>query len=143
MQKSGHHVTSFGTVRLWRSSRSGYTGQKLAERFLKLVLISFPRHTSSLSPTEKNGRSVTKQKKDAEDGVHLASFGVRGTDWPELLSPSLPHLLHRQQLQGSLVLQSILSHGTSVWLHCSQTAVTFAKSHGSQPREVGWRDHDP
>lgn len=105
----------------------------------------FPRHTSSLSQTEKNGRSITKRRK-----FGLLRWGTlcivwRERQWlPKLLFPSLPHLLHRQQLQGSLVLQSILSHGTtSVWLHYSQTAVTVAKSYGSQPCEVRRRDHDP
>lgn len=97
MQKAGHHVTSFGIVKLRQSSPSGDTGQKLAERFLKLVLISFPRHTSSLSPTEKNGRSVTKRKKFGllRMGYTLHRLAWRGTNWPKLLFPSLPHLLHR------------------------------------------------
>lgn len=78
MQKAGHHVTSFGIVKLRQCSPSGYTGQKLAKRFLKLVLISFPCHTSSLSPTEKKWKKCHKMKKVwfAEDGVHFASFGV-------------------------------------------------------------------
>lgn len=140
MQKAGHHVTSFGIVKLRQSSPSDDTGQKLAERFLKLVLISFPRHTCSLSPTEKMEEVSQNEKSLVCWGWGTLCIVWRGearTGQSCSFPVSLPSFTVRQQLQGSLVLQSILLHGTtSVWLHCSQTAVTSAKSHGLNP--VKW-----
>lgn len=49
MQKAGHHVTSFGTVKLWQSSPSGSTG-KIGREDFETVLISSP---AILAPSPK------------------------------------------------------------------------------------------